>query len=390
MDKNIEKKSSSFHMAAYTLLILLVIGLGYRLYLSQKEKSALPGADAAAAPVAVVIDVLPIAPKDVMLSKHYIGYVTPVHSVSVLPFISGFVENVCVQNGQHVQAGQLLAVLEQGEYKASLNLSRAAVMQATANYENAASYYQRIQAAGEKAVAQADRDKAQAEFLSAKAALAQAQAQLSAAEVNYNYTLIRAPISGLIGTVQPTKGDYVSPAGTPLMTILQVSPIQVVFSITDKDYIQNVIANGLNDLLADNTIRLQLANGEFYPVQGVYQYAENALDRSTNSVAVYVSFDNPDNILIPNAYVTVYLEQEFKNVVALPQNKISLTPEGSFATIADRQGIRQQKIEIIDSQGADYIVKNTFAPQTYLVAGKPPALKENEPFRLNILSDQAE
>lgn len=141
-------------------------------------------------------------------------------------------------------------VLEQGEYKAQLDLARAGVMQAEAALENAATYYQRVQAAGNKAVAQADRDKAQAEYLSAKAALAQAQAQLAAAKVNYDYTIIRAPISGLIGTVEPTKGDYVSPAGTPLMTVIQTSPIQVVFSITDKDYIQNVSENGLSELLA--------------------------------------------------------------------------------------------------------------------------------------------
>ena len=98
-------------------------------------------------------------------------------------------------------------VLKQDDYKAQIDLARAGVMQAEATLENATTYYQRIQAAGNKAVAQADRDKAQAEYLSAKAALAQAQAQLAVAQINYDYTVIRAPISGLIGTIEPTKGD---------------------------------------------------------------------------------------------------------------------------------------------------------------------------------------
>ena len=174
------------------------------------------------------------------------------------------------------------------------------------------------------------------------------------------------------------------------MTIMQVSPVKVVFSLTDKDYIQNVSTNGLSDLLAGNKIRLQLPNGEFYPMKGVYQYAENALDKGTNSVTVYVAFDNKDNILIPNAYVTVYLEQDYQNVVALPQNQVTMTPDGDFITVAGKHGIREQKIDIIDTQGENYIVRNTFAPQTYLVKGRPPALKENEPFKLNILSDNAE
>ena len=389
MENQTEHKSSRHHSLIVIFLTLLIAGLGYEIFaLKQEKKPQNPSPSPQESTVA--IDVVPLTAENVTLSKHYIGYVAPVHSVSVLPFISGFIESVHVCNGQFVQEGQLLAILDQGTYKANLQTARAAVMQAVANYENADSYYKRIQSAGENAVAQADRDKAQAEFLSAKAAFAQAQAQLAAAEVNYNYTIIRAPISGIIGTVGPTKGDYVSPAGQPLMTIMQVTPVKVVFSLTDKDYIKNVSANGLSDLLKGNKIRLQLPNGAFYPVEGVYRYAENALDKGTNSVAVYVDFDNPDNILIPNAYVTIYLEQNYQNVVALPQNQVTMSPDGDFITVADKHGLSEQKIDIVDTQSENYIVKNTFAPQTYLVKGRPPALKANEPFKLNILSDNAE
>lgn len=388
MENKPEHKHSGLHYIVLIFFILLAAGLGYELFIL-KRNSSLSTHPAEKQETIVSINVLPLAAQNVTFSKHYIGYVTPVHSVSVLPFINGFIESVHVRSGQFVKAGQLLAVLEQGEYKANLQLAHASVMQAKANYENADIYYKRIQTAGQNAVSQADKDKAYADYLSTKASLAQAQAQLSAAEVNFNYTIIRAPISGLIGTVTPTKGDYVSPAGTPLMTILQTSPIQVVFSVTDKDYIQSVMENGLSDLLAGKKIRLQLANGEFYPIEGVYQYAENALDKGTNSVAVYVDFENKDNILIPNAYVTVYLEQELKNILRIPQNLVSLTPQGNFIAIANTNGVHQKKIEIVGIQDADYIIKNTFAPQSYLVIGKPPVLKENEQFKLNILSDNA-
>ena len=389
MENQTEHKSSRHHSLIVIFLILLIAGLGYEIFALKREKKP-QNTSPSPQESTVAIDVVPLTAENATLSKQYIGYVAPVHSVSVLPFISGFIESVHVCNGQFVQEGQLLAILDQGTYKANLQTARAAVMQAVANYENADSYYKRIQSAGENAVAQADRDKAQAEFLSAKAAFAQAQAQLAAAEVNYNYTIIRAPISGIIGTVGPTKGDYVSPAGQPLMTIMQVTPVKVVFSLTDKDYIKNVSANGLSDLLKGNKIRLQLPNGAFYPVEGVYRYAENALDKGTNSVAVYVDFDNPDNILIPNAYVTIYLEQNYQNVVALPQNQVTMKPDGDFITVADKHGLSEQKIDIVDTQSENYIVKNTFAPQTYLVKGRPPALKANEPFKLNILSDNAE
>ncbi len=386
MANETEKKSFAAHYAVLIILIVLVVFLSFEI-ISLKRQSIDSKTAAVPPQTTTSVNVTPLTPQSVTLSKKYIGYITPVHSVAVLPFISGFVEKIFVRSGQFVREGQLLMVLEQGEYKAQLDLARAGVMQAEATLENAATYYQRVQAAGNKAVAQADRDKAQAEYLSAKAALAQAQAQLAAAKVNYDYTIIRAPISGLIGTVEPTKGDYVSPAGTPLMTVIQTSPIQVVFSITDKDYIQNVSENGLSELLAGEKIKLQLANGEIYPAQGIYQYTDNALNRPTNSVAVYVNFDNKDNILLSNAYVTVYLEKELENIVLIPQNQVELTAQGSFVTVADKQGIRRRKIEILDTQNSDYIVKNVFGPQDYLVKGKAPELKENQPFRLNIVSE---
>lgn len=386
MANETEKKSFAAHYAVLIILIVLVVFLSFEI-ISLKRQSIDSKTAAVPPQTTTSVNVTPLTPQSVTLSKKYIGYITPVHSVAVLPFISGFVEKIFVRSGQFVREGQLLMVLEQGEYKAQLDLARAGVMQAEAALENAATYYQRVQAAGNKAVAQADRDKAQAEYLSAKAALAQAQAQLAAAKVNYDYTIIRAPISGLIGTVEPTKGDYVSPAGTPLMTVIQTSPIQVVFSITDKDYIQNVSENGLSELLAGEKIKLQLANGEIYPAQGIYQYTDNALNRPTNSVAVYVNFDNKDNILLSNAYVTVYLEKELENIVLIPQNQVELTAQGSFVAVADKQGIRRRKIEILDTQNSDYIVKNVFGPQDYLVKGKAPELKENQPFRLNIVSE---
>ena len=207
MENKAEHKSSGLHSFILIFLVLLVIGLGYEIFALKTEKK-LQAASPAPQPSTVSIDVVPLTPRNVTLSKHYIGYVNPVHSVFVLPFISGFVESVHVCSGQYVHEGQLLAILEQGTYKANLQTARAAVMQAAANYENAAAYFKRIQTAGENAIAKADHDKALAGFLSAKAAFAQAEAQLAAAEVNYNYTIIRAPISGIIGTVGPTNGDY--------------------------------------------------------------------------------------------------------------------------------------------------------------------------------------
>lgn len=88
-------------------------------------------------------------------------------------------------------------------------------------------------------------DNAKASYLSAEAQLAAAKADYELAKVNYDYTVIQAPISGIVGNVSLTKGDYVSPSGQPLLSIIQYNPIRVVFSITDKDYLEEIGKGGL-------------------------------------------------------------------------------------------------------------------------------------------------
>ena len=113
-------------------------------------------------------------------------------------------------------------------------------MQTQADLANAKVYYERVKKVGPKAMSKTEFDNAKAKYLSAQAAVAQARANYNLAKVNYGYTEINAPISGIVGEMSLTKGDYVSPGSQPLFSIIQYDPIRVVFSITDKDYLEEL------------------------------------------------------------------------------------------------------------------------------------------------------
>ena len=325
---------------------------------------------------------------DISPKTSYIGHVEAIKSVNLTPQVTGYVEKVLFQEGSFVNEGDLLFVIEQKRYLANVELRKAELQSAKANLVRAERDFKRqAQLSKQNYASKATFDTAESTYLQAKAAVAQAEANLDLAEIDLGYTEVKAPISGLIGTVEPTKGDYVSPAGTTLMTIIQTTPIQVVFSITDKEYVSAISETGSAGFLSNEKITLQLADGNIYAFSGSYQYTDNISDSQTNSVGVYVNFENPQNILLPNTYVTVYRSKELKDVVLIPQNQVDLTPEGNFITLADKHGIHRQKIEILDTQGSDYIIKNTFKPKQYLVKGKAPLLKPNQAFRLNIVSE---
>lgn len=380
-----EKNTASSIIKIILLCVLLVIVFMLAETSLRSGGKTADGAKTAELP-ALVLDGVRPEPQKRVIERKYIGYVTPVHSVSVLPFISGFVGDVRVTGGQRVKKGDVLVVLQQQEYAARLSGAQAAVEQASAALENARSYYNRLTAAGAQAVSAADKDKARAAYLTAKAALSQAKADEALAKVNFDYTIIKATVTGVAGDVSLTKGAYVSPAGEPLFRIIQTSPIRVVFSVSDRDYLNMTDSDGLSGMV----VRLILPNGEAYKQTGALEFTDNAIDRQTNSMAMYALFENPENKLVTNAYVTVLAARTYDDTVAVPQKAVSFSDKGARVQIVNNGVLASKTVDILDQRDDVYIVKNVFAKDDFVLSSPIAALPSNRSVRLNAVSPSGE
>lgn len=380
-----EKNTASSIIKIILLCVLLVIVVMLAETSLRSGGKTADGAKTAELP-ALVLDGVRPEPQKRVIERKYIGYVTPVHSVFVLPFISGFVGDVRVTGGQRVKKGDVLVVLQQQEYAARLSGAQAAVEQASAALENARSYYNRLTAAGAQAVSAADKDKARAAYLTAKAALSQAKADEALAKVNFDYTIIKATVTGVAGDVSLTKGAYVSPAGEPLFRIIQTSPIRVVFSVSDRDYLNMTDSDGLSGMV----VRLILPNGEAYKQTGALEFTDNAIDRQTNSMAMYALFENPENKLVTNAYVTVLAARTYDDTVAVPQKAVSFSDKGARVQIVNNGVLASKTVDILDQRDDVYIVKNVFAKDDFVLSSPIAALPSNRSVRLNAVSPSGE
>lgn len=304
--------------------------------------------------------------QDITITTSLIGYVTPIDSVEIVPYISGFIEKANVKGGEIVKAGDLLFLIQQNEYKAKLDAAEAAVLKAQAELNNADTYYKRMNKAGTKIISPTELDNAKAAFLSAKAALSMAQADKELAQVNYNYTQIIAPISGIIGNVTPRLGDYVSPSSGAMLTIVSFNPIWVVFSITDKEYLEQITL-GDKGLFGGEEIQLRLTNGAIYPYKGKFAYIDNQLNQNTSSLSVYAQFSNPQHQLIPNAYVDVLIDKDYQNIVLIPQNLVQLEEKAAYAYIVKNNILEKKEINILAAYKNSYVVENNFTNEEYLV-----------------------
>lgn len=319
----------------------------------------------------LTVDTVTVQPHTVTLKQKYIGTVVPVQSVAVLPYISGFIDQVLVQGGQHVKAGETLFVIQQRQYSAQKEVAAANVQSAQAALNNAHIYLDRIERTKSKAISQTELDNARTSFLSAQADLKAAQSRLTVAEVNYDYTVIRSPIEGIVGNVPITKGNYVSPNGEALVRIIQQSPIRVVFTMSNRDYLE-IVDKG-NHLFQSWVFRLRLATGELYAQPGVFQYVDNQITGSTSSISVYVDFPNPNGKLIANAYVDVLLEKTAPNTITLDQNLVHLTDKEAFVYLLENGKITQRSVLLGMSLNHQYVIESGLRQGDEVIIGTIPA-----------------
>jgi RND family efflux transporter MFP subunit len=331
------------------------------------------------------VEVKRTALQKIILKNTYIGTVEPIHEVSLVPFISGFIEKVNVQGGQTVQKGDVLFLIEKSAYVAAKKQAQANVAKAKADLDNAASYLERIRKTKSQAVSKTELEKAQADFSAAQASLKGAQAALSSAQVNLDYTVIKAPITGRLGNIPVTNGNYVSPQSASLGRIIQPSPIRVVFSVPVKEYLTVP-----KRFRAGEKVGLILPNGRQYDFEGKIAYADNAASVKTSSVKMYADFENKEESLLSGAYVSVEIERETEGFL-LPKNLVSLSPDGDFVFLVRDDKVFKQKVKVEAALNNDYVIGENGGLQTgdLIVKGMTSSLTEGEKVKIIRIEDSA-
>ena len=335
----------------------------------------------------LIVNVLPFVEEDVVLKNSYIGYVTPIKFVDIVPKISGYIEKVYVTGGQRVKTGDKLIKIDPEQYRASYNAAKASVVQAQANFNNAKIYYKRIKKAGKRAISKTEIDAAKAKYLSAQGALSEAKANSNLAKVNLSYTDLDATIDGVIGNVDLTKGNFISPSSSSLLKIIKDNPIRVVFSIANKEYLNEMEANSDN-LFGDKKIKLILSNDKEYSHNGTYQFSSNEIDKSTNSIAIYVDFNNDNNELLANAYVNVILESVHKDGILISKKYVKLNSKGDFIYTIENGKLKRHSIDIVARVGDSYLVDDEFAKDEYLVTDKLSRAKPDTKYIMKLPNDK--
>ena len=268
----------------------------------------------------------------------YIGQTVAVNDVSLRTQVEGYLLERTFVEGQDVEEGAELFLIDPVLYQAGVSVAEGSVAQMRAAVTRAAQDVKRYRELIKKqSVSQQKLDEAQSESLQASANLKSAEAQLQKAQIDLSHTIIKAPFSGRIGRAYASVGDLVNPQSGELARLVELDPIYANFSVSEGDVIaakRSGHLSGAESELDNIEVRLRLPDGSTYEHVGRVDFIDNVVDRKTGTIVMRARFDNPEKLLVPGLYVSTSLgREETTDKLVIPQAAVQEDQAGAFVMV---------------------------------------------------------
>ncbi len=278
-----------------------------------------------------------LSAQNVTLTRELPGRTKATLSSEIRPQVGGIIQARFFEEGAFVKKDALLYQIVPSSYQAAFEEAKATLQNAEALVEStrlkSERYADLVKIDG---VSKQDMEDAKTSYLQAVASVEAKKAALQTARINLEYTKIKAPISGRIGTSSVTVGALVTAnQTTALATIRTLDPIYVDLTQSSTQLLK------LRALLEQQGIKqgstklaLKLEDGSVYKQNGTLQFQEIAVDESTGSVTLRATFPNPDGVLLPGMYVRTLVDEAVNSAAILvPQQAIQRDPKGNATAL---------------------------------------------------------
>jgi RND family efflux transporter MFP subunit len=285
--------------------------------------------------------------RDVPVTIEAAGTVVALNSVEIRPQVSSTVRQVAIQEGQFVRKGDLLFTFDDRTDRANLDKARAQSQRDRATLADLERQWQRAQdLRAQNFIAQSSVDSVLAQLDAQRAAVQADEAAVQASDVALSFGALRAPLAGRIGTIAVNPGSLVQPSGAALVTINQIDPVGVSFSVPEAQLgaVLNSVAgpagssagnhakpgakSGGKDAAGDTSLAalnvlLPSERGRGQPaatLPGSLIFVDNTVDTTTGTIRVKGAVPNAQQQLWPGQYVTVRLAlRTLKDAIVIPQ-----------------------------------------------------------------------
>ena len=343
-------KSGLFRKLRWPLLAVVVILAAWFVYKKMTETPPPPRGDARPVRVAIA------AHKDMPVFFNGLGTVTPVNTVLVKSRVDGELLSLHFEEGQTVQAGDLLAVIDPRPYEVMREQAVGSLTRDEALLKDARLDLARYRRLIKEGSIPPQRLQAQEALVGQyEGAVITDKANVADAELMLSYCRITAPVTGRLGLKLVDVGNMIRASDSDgLVIITQVKPMNVVFTLVDRRLPAVLAAMGGSKPLAvecwDQDDKKLLATGKLLTI-------DNQIDTTTGMVRLKAEFANDDEILFPNQFVNARLLVEtLQNVVTIPISAIQRDNEGTFVYRVKDDTARAVKVKTGYSNASDVVI----------------------------------
>lgn len=245
----------------------------------------------------------------------YTGRFVAKQRVEVRARVSGYLESVHFDEGQMVEPGQLLFVIDQRPFQAEVDRIRAELERVTTQFTVAQLELERGERLeSSRAMSRETLEERRARRDAAQADVDAARAALRAVELELGFTEVRAPLAGRTSDIRIDVGNLVSGGtadSTLLTTIVSLDPIEIEFEGSEAEFLRytRLDSAGMRPSSRDfaNPVEAKLLDEDDWEHKGSMTFVDNELDALTGTMRGRATFDNPDHVLLPGMFARVRL-----------------------------------------------------------------------------------
>jgi len=358
-------------------------------------KSA-PDAAAAAAPPPPV---LPVSQIHESAETTYIEYPAAIQGavdIDVRPQVSGYLQNVLVNEGAYVTAGQTLFKINENPYREALNNAKASLHAAEAAILNAQLEVDKLTPLVQnKVVSDFQLKTAKTAYKIAQANAEQAKASVASAQINLGYTNVKATVSGYIGRIPKKQGSLVSPTDQVALTQLSdIHEVHVYFSLAENDF-NNFNANYPGKSPADRikhlpAVELLLSDHSTYTAKGKIDMIDGQFDKNTGAITLRASFPNASGLLRSGNTGKIRLGLQHDDAILVPQAATVEMQDKVFVfTLNKDNKVTKMPITVVGKSGINYLVKDGLRSGDQIVLSGLDKLQDGQVIQPEKATDKA-
>ena len=272
-------------------------------------------AQAAAPPAPPAVTVATPIQKEIVEWDEFTGQFAAVDYVEIRARVSGYLDEIHFTDGQIVNKGDLLFVIDPRPYQIALDSAKAQLGEASARLDLATRQLARAASLRKSDyVAASTYDERAQDVASATAAVETAKAAINSAELDLEFTHVTAPLTGRVGRHEVSLGNLISGGATGgsignttlLTTIVSLDPIYLNFDVSESDLLsyQRAVASGRLKSPRDQPIGVfaHLPDEQKWSLEGRLDFISNQVDRSTGTIRARATFPNPGYLITPGQF----------------------------------------------------------------------------------------